>query len=113
MSKKRIYISGAIAHLPLEERRAAFNRAAEDFRARGYDVFNPFENGLSQDAPWREHMRRDIRALTDCDIIFMLRGWEMSKGAKLELDVASSCGILCVFETDNQDINPFTEKQPE
>ena len=26
-------------------------------------------------------------------MIYMLRGWELSKGAKLEHDVATSCGI--------------------
>lgn len=61
-------------------------------------MFNPFENGLPQTADWREHMRVDIRALVDCDSIYMLKGWELSKGAKLELDVASSCGIPVEFE---------------
>ena len=59
---------------------------------------NPFENGVSQDAHWMEHMRRDIALLLECDCIYMLQGWELSKGAKLELDVASSCGIKVLFE---------------
>ena len=29
---------------------------------------------------------------------YMLKDWELSKGAKLELDVASSCGIKVLFE---------------
>lgn len=99
--RKKVYISGAIAHMDLDERRAAFAAAASLWRSRGYDVFNPFENGLSQDEDWRRHMRIDIRALTDCDYIYMLRGWELSKGAKLELDVASSCGIGVWMETTN------------
>lgn len=44
-------------------------------------------------ADWREHMKADIHALTECDGILMLRGWEQSKGAKLEFDVATSCGL--------------------
>ena len=28
----------------------------------------------------------------------MLPGWELSKGCKLELDVASSCGIAVIIE---------------
>lgn len=43
-------------------------------------------------------MRRDIGLLVRCDYIYMLKGWELSKGAKLELDVASSCGIKVLFE---------------
>ena len=91
--KKKVYISGAIAHYDLEER-----IAARYLSIKGYDPVNPFENGISQDAHWREHMRRDIALLLECDCIYMLQGWELSKGAKLELDVASSCGIKVLFE---------------
>lgn len=101
--KKKVYISGKIAHMDLDERREAFNMAAKYWSLHGYDVFNPFENGLSQEADWHEHMRIDIHALTECDIIYMLRGWEQSKGAKLELDVASSCGLTVWFETNNRE----------
>lgn len=65
---------------------------------KGYDPVNPFKNGLPDDAHWRKHMRADIALLLGCDSIYMLRGWELSKGAKLELDVASSCGIEVLFE---------------
>ena len=54
--------------------------------------------GLPEDADWREHMRADIANLVCCGYIYMLKGWELSKGAKLELDVASSCGIKVLFE---------------
>ena len=96
--KKKVYISGAIANYDLEERIAAFGHAARYLSIKGYEPVNPFENGISQDAHWREHMRKDIALLLDCDCIYMLRGWELSKGAKLELDVASSCGIKELFE---------------
>ena len=32
------------------------------------------------------------------DLICLGKDWELSKGAKLELDVASSCGIKVLFE---------------
>ena len=96
--KIRVYISGAIAHCNLERRRAAFEHAARYLSIKGYEPVNPFENGIPQDAHWTKHMRRDIALLLDCDCIYMLQGWELSKGAKLELDVASSCGIKVMFE---------------
>ena len=65
---------------------------------RGFEPVNPFKNGLPEEAHWREHMRADIALLLGCDYIYMLKGWELSKGAKLELDVASSCGIKVLFE---------------
>ena len=95
---KKIYISGAIAHHDLNERRATFGAAAAFLREGGLEPVNPFDNGLPQPGDWREHMRVDIGLLLRCDYIYMLKGWELSKGAKLELDVASSCGIKVLFE---------------
>ena len=98
MGNGKVYISGAIAHYDLEERRQAFDQADSFLSLKGYSPVNPFKNGLPDEAHWREHMRADIALLLGCDFIYMLQGWELSKGAKLELDVASSCGIKVLFE---------------
>lgn len=95
---RKVYISGAIAHHDLRERQAAFGSAERFLLLKGFDPVNPFKNGLPDDAHWRKHMRADIALLLGCDCIYMLRGWELSKGAKLELDVASSCGLEVMFE---------------
>ncbi len=96
--KKRVYISGAIAHYDLRERMETFGSAAKRLENGGFIAVNPFNNGVPQSAHWTEHMRVDISLLVKCDYIYMLKGWELSKGAKLELDVASSCGIKVMFE---------------
>jgi hypothetical protein len=98
IKNKKVYISGAIAHNDLEERKRAFFAASESLKNMGLTPVNPFENGLPGDAHWRDHMRVDIGMLLQCSYIYMLDGWELSKGAKLELDVASSCGIEVLFE---------------
>lgn len=95
---KRVYISGAIAHHDISERKTTFADAERLLRRMGFEPVNPFKNGLPEEAHWREHMRADIALLLCCDYIYMLKGWELSKGAKLELDVASSCGIKVLFE---------------
>ena len=94
MEKDKVYISGAIAHYDMNERKEAFANAEMRLQSMGFNPVNPFKNGLPDEAHWREHMRADIRLLLDCDFIYMLQGWELSKGAKLELDVASSCGKI-------------------
>lgn len=96
--KKKVYISGAIAHYGMEERRATFQAAALRLKEQGFEPVNPFENGVPDDAHWMAHMKADIALLVGCDYIYMLNGWELSKGAKLEFDVASSCGIKVMFE---------------
>ena len=94
--RPRVYISGAIAHHDLDERQTAFRMAEDKLRAAGYDPVNPFSNGVPQTAHWHEHMRADIRLLLTCRYIYMLHGWEQSKGAKLEHDVATSCGLRVI-----------------
>ena len=90
---KKVYISGAIAHHDLAERKAAFKAAERELAEMGFAPVNPFDNGVPQEAHYTHHMRADIGLLVGCDYIYMLRGWELSKGAKLEHDVATSCGI--------------------
>ena len=96
--KKKVYVSGAIAHYNIDERKGAFTSAERYLSLKGYEPVNPFKNGLPDEAHWREHMRADIALLLGCDYIYMLQGWELSKGAKQELDVASSCGNKVLFE---------------
>lgn len=90
---KRVYISGAIAGHDIEERKIAFANVEDMLQRLGYEPVNPFNNGIPAEEHWRVHMHADIKLLLDCDFIYMMKGWEMSKGCKLEHDVATSCGI--------------------
>ena len=89
----RVYISGPIAHYDLEERKAVFKAAKKQLRKMGYLPVNPMDNGLPQPGDWREHMRADIANLLRCQYIYFLPEWQYSKGCRLELDVAMSCGL--------------------
>ncbi|MCH4241676.1 MAG: DUF4406 domain-containing protein [Prevotella sp.] len=89
----RVYISGPIAHYDLPERILAFRKEEEKLRASGYVPVNPFNNGLPQTSNWRQHMKADMYMLLRCQYIYFMPGWELSKGCKLELDVATSTGI--------------------
>lgn len=72
--------------------RPAFNAAAAKLRAAGFEVVNPAE--LDAQDPtvteWADYLRRDIRALMDCDKVAVLPGWELSRGATLEVHIAQS-----------------------
>lgn len=92
-SRARVYISGPIAHYDLDERRRVFAHAKRMLRREGYLPVNPMDNGLPQPGDWRMHMRADIRNLLRCQFIYFLPDWQLSKGCRLELDVAASCGI--------------------
>lgn len=85
---KKIYISGPISGLPLETVYNNFTNAEAQLLEQGYEVVNPLNNGLPTNATWEEHMRADLRLLLDCDAIYMLEGWEKSRGARIEYALA-------------------------
>lgn len=55
-------------------------------------------------------MKEDIRALLECDNIYMLDKWETSKGAVIEHAVALSCGIKILINIEEDD-GILTEEQ--
>lgn len=95
---KKVYISGAIAHYDLEERRQAFDQARALFELEGLRICEPVQERAAGRGALAGAHAGGHRPLLGCDYIYMLQGWELSKGAKLELDVASSCGIKVLFE---------------
>lgn len=98
---KKVYISGQISGLYIEEATEKFNQAETSISALGFEPVNPikvlpFEEGLT----YKDYMKADIIALLDCDYILMLSNYINSKGALLEKSIAESLGILVVFDLD-------------
>lgn len=98
MKKKKVYLSAPISGYDLNERRERFAHMKEGLEKLGYNVMNPMENGLSDDAPTTQHMKRDIIMLLQCDVIFLMKGWNKSAGCLTELHVATACGLDVFFE---------------
>lgn len=90
----RLYISGPMTGIP-EWNFPAFNKAADQLRAAGYDVVNPADGGSDNSKSWEDYLREDLRLLLDCDGIALLPGWEKSRGARLEVHVATSLFMPC------------------
>lgn len=98
MEKELIYISGPISGRDLTERRKTFAETAAWLRAEEFEVVNPMENGLPENATTYQHMHRDIEMLMVCDRIYMMKGWTHSKGCKVEFDVATAIGLPVMFQ---------------
>lgn len=98
----KIYISGPITGIPYEQAYAAFERAENIFRDRGFDPVNPMKTVLEQaDLTWADYMKQDIPLLLECEAIFMLDGWMRSKGATLERQIAAALGMRVIYESMN------------
>lgn len=87
-----LYVSGPMTGLP-EFNYPAFNQAAQDLRAAGYQVINPVDKDVPTSEPWLVHMREDIRLMMDCDGVAILPGWQTSRGANVEIQLAHGLGL--------------------
>ena len=92
MSRGKVYISGPITGIDFGNR-FAFSCARNALELCGYEVVDPSEVQLDDEATWTDYMRADLKLLLDCDYIYMLDGWEDSKGARIERELAENLGI--------------------
>jgi hypothetical protein len=92
-----VYVSGPMTGMP-NLNFPAFHRAAARLRADGHRVVNPAELATGMDADWHDCLRVDLIAmLHSCDRIALLPGWECSRGAVLEMHVATALGMRPIF----------------
>ena len=108
--KPIVYIAGPMSGYP-DFNHAAFNKKASELHRFGVNVLNPAEiDGGSTDKPWEYYMRKAIALLVQADAVVVLDGWENSKGAKLELTIATALRIPVEYPTP---IPPTREKVQE
>ncbi len=100
---KRIYIAGPMTEKPDLNAREFLRVELKLNCEKAYEmVYNP--SGIKDVFCWNENT--DLRtiakvlleALTRCTHIYMLRGWEQSKGATAEHAVAKWIGLEIIYQ---------------
>lgn len=95
-----IYISGPIRGEKDYKRK--FGQAEERLKRNGFITVNPARmnySGLSRE----QMLEIDLEFLRLCDYIYMLKGWEKSRGACMEYGFARAVGKLIYFQEDEED----------
>ena len=87
----KVYISGPITGI--DDHKKIFLRTEEHLTDQGYEVLNPTRLPHNHDKKYSSYMKEDVKALLECDAIYMMSGWINSKGAKFEHETAEMCGI--------------------
>ena len=89
----RIFLSGPMTGLP-DFNYPNFNNTAAILRSHGHTVLNPAENcNGRKDLEHSEYLKYSLSQVVCAEAIAMLPGWEISKGATLELSVAQAIGL--------------------
>jgi hypothetical protein len=116
----KIYIAGPMQGIK-DFNFPAFHDAAETWRVRGWEVFSPAERDIEAhgeavaNAPTgqleeikdtgfnlREALAADAQWIArEADAIFMLSGWENSKGAQAEWALARALGLDIFYQDPN------------
>ena len=121
--KPTIYLAGPMRGIK-DFNFPAFDRQAELLRKQGWRVVNPAEldreHGSPETGPMeydpatnyndrefmREALRRDLVAIAEeCTAIYMMSGFEQSRGAKAEYQLAKAIGIDIYYEVPLPKIN--------
>ncbi len=94
----RIYISGAITGT--SDFRERFLKAEKKLIECGWETVKParLNDIMPKDATYNEYMKMSFELLSMCDTIYMLKGWEESKGANREYGFAVARGIKILME---------------
>ena len=92
------YISGPMTGIK-EWNFPEFYKAQRILVARGDKVFNPAQNSLECGFDYADFLRFDIQAILICSKMYMLKGWQMSKGARLEHDIAEALGLEMEYQS--------------
>jgi hypothetical protein len=106
----KLYVSGPMTGYD-QHNFPAFEAAATALRALGHTILSAHEIKHPEEVhgggrlTWQQYLRGDVKEMCECDGIILLRGWNASKGARLELAVAlglelpvyyydESCGLI-------------------
>lgn len=95
-----LYISGKITDVSREKELVNlqnFFNVEKELIARGFNVFNPAR--LEEDCrSWEWYLARDLKWINDNrPILYMLPGWQESRGARLEVEFAKLLGVRIIF----------------
>lgn len=103
----KIYVSGPMTGLP-EKNYPAFKRVTTTLRATGHEVYCPSEyKDDGREFVLREGFKEYTSWICDhAEGIFMLSGWEASKGARAEHALAVALELRIMYENFKPQTSP-------
>lgn len=96
MATTTIYIAGPMTGYPAFNY-PAFVAAGEGLKERGFAaVLNPtdVDGGVAGSKPWEWYMRECLKMLLQSDAVALLPGWEESRGASIESQLAHDLNMV-------------------
>ncbi len=103
MKRDKIYLSGPISGIGVEEARKRFDKAEQALQKQGYRTCNPLKMRLCVWLAQHGHYRLCLLLQLlwmwwTCSCIYLLTDWHTSDGARLERSFARCLGLPALYE---------------
>lgn len=98
-----VYISGPMTGLP-DNGLPAFFEMEKKLLDHGFDLHsieNPARNPEPPCKSWYGYMRMAVRQVSRSNAVIVLPGWHLSKGARMEVQLAWDLNIPVVFTLES------------
>lgn len=98
-----IYISIPISGHDVKKVREKADLTKAMLSRAGHKVITPFEVPAGKNPVYKDYICCDLRALLDCDAIYLCDGWQFSQGCQLEAEAARIYKLQVMYERQPSD----------
>jgi nucleoside 2-deoxyribosyltransferase len=93
----KIYITGDITN---PNAKAQFEKAKETLLElnKGYQPISPMDLPHKHSKSWNAFMQENIKAMMDCQGIYLLQGWHESVGTVIQKELACNLSFKIIYE---------------
>ena len=114
MKRDKIYISGPVSSIGLDEARRRFGKAEDDLQKQGYRTCNPTKMTLCVWLAQHGHYRlclwlQLLWMSATCQCIYLLDGWHTSDGARAERAISRIFGLTALYEQTKRKPSPVSK----
>lgn len=107
----KVYLSGPITGVP--DFKEKFEAAEIEARKRIYDkkaeIFNPATIELPTGATHEDYMKIRMFELSKCDAVYLMNGWQNSRGACREYGYALGADMMILHQPKEEKDKTFAE----
>lgn len=98
----KIYISLPISGRNENKARQLADLTKAALSRMGWLPVSPFDIYAGRNPEYADYLRADLRALADCDAIFLCKGWENSRGCRIEESFAKEMGKKVIYQHQSE-----------
>lgn len=94
----RVYISIPITDKDEQKQREHADLTKAMLSRAGHTPISPFDIYAGKNPKYEDYLCYDLRALADCDAIYLCEGWQFSRGCRIEANFAREFNKQFMYE---------------